>query len=275
MRTRSDPAPFHRPDHVPPSRRFAKMRRPRAVRNAWFTFRYLVGSYRLTYPLMHVLPKPYARVMVQPDMDACIEGLPRSANTFAGWAFMYRNPQVRLAHHMHVPAQADRAVRLGVPCVALVREPLGNLTSLVIAGEGDLSCEVAFRIYIHYFRRLASIRNRLAICTFDEVLDDPSIVAGRLNESFGTTFDATPMSAEDKARIVQGLERNEAAMHARPGHGTVPNLHKEGAKPRIKEDLSRHRLLPVAQAAYAEVVNGIQVPVPKAVIPPARYDGRP
>lgn len=233
------------------------MKRPRAVRNAWFATRYVLGSHNATFPLLRVAPAPYARVMVERWMDACIEGLPRSANTFGGWAFLAQNPDVELAHHVHVPMQAYRSVQLGVPCVVLIREPVGNLTSLVIAGENDLSHELAFRIYIHYFRLIWAIRDEVAICRFDEVLEDPSIIGARLNRRYGTSFNQTPMSAREKQEIVEGLEANEQEMQSRPGHGTVPNPHKEGLKPALRAALSAHRLLPEARRAYEHVEEAI------------------
>jgi hypothetical protein len=242
---------------APRSRRFAQMKRPRSVRNAWFAGRYLLGSHDLTYGLLRYAPAPYARVMVREGMEACIEGLPRSANTFGGWAFLEQNPDVRLAHHMHVPQQALRAVKLGVPCVVLVRRPLGNLTSLVIAGENDLSHELAFRIYIDYYRRVATVRDRIALCSFDEVLADPSVVARRLNEAYGTAFRADPMTEEEKRDVVERLERNEEQMRSRPGHGTVPNPYKEELKPAVRAALERHPLLPRAEAAYRALAAAI------------------
>lgn len=226
------------------------MKRPRAVRNAWFATRYLMGSHALTYPLLRYAPAPYARVMVEQDMDACIDALPRSANTFAGWAFLDQNPDVRLAHHVHLPMQVIRSVRLGVPCSVLIREPLANLTSLVIAGENDLSHDLAYRVYIDYYRRVAAVRETVAVCTFEEVLEDPSVVARRLNESYGTSFRADPMGDDKKQEIVAGLERNEEQMGSRPAHGTVPNAHKENLKPAVREQLARHPLLPRASAIY-------------------------
>jgi hypothetical protein len=244
-------------DRVPVSRRFAQMKRPRWLRNAWFGTRYQLGSHAVTFPLLHFAPAPYARVMVRRGMDACIDGLPRSSNTFAGWAFLDQNPEVDLAHHVHLPMQFRRAVRLGIPTAVLIREPLGNLTSLVIAGENDLSHDLAFRVYLHYYGQAASLRDRIALCTFDEVLDDPSVVARRLNESFGTGFRADPMGEDEKQRIVELLKRNEERMGSRPAHATVPTEYKESLKPIVRSELARHRLLPAAEALYADLTRDL------------------
>jgi hypothetical protein len=191
-------------------------------------------------------------------MDACIEGLPRSANTFGTIAFVARNPTAEIAHHVHLPMQFQRAVDLGVPCVVLIREPVGNLTSLVIAGENDLSHDLAFRVYIHYYRRIAELRDRLSLCDFGEVSSDPSVIARRLNERFGTTFDAEPMGTEEQQGIRSLIEDAQEETHLRPAHGTVPSEFKERLKPALRAELEKHPLLPTARALYDELSSSIQ-----------------
>ena len=242
----------------PFSRRFAQMQRPRWLRNAWFGTRYLLGSHRFTVPLLHLAPAPYSRVMVRPGMEVCIDGLPRSSNTFAGWAFLDQNPDADLAHHVHLPMQFRRAVDLGIPTAVLTREPLGNLTSLVITGENDLSHDIAFRVYLHYHRWARNLRDRLVICTFDEVVEDPSIVARRLNSRFGTSFRADPMDDAGKQRIIDSLEENEQQMGSRPAHATIPTEWKESRKPAVRAELERHELLPAARALYEDLASGAE-----------------
>ncbi len=141
--------------------------------------------------------------------------------------------------------------------MVFIRGPLGNLTSLVIAGENDLSHNLVFRVYVDYYRRVATVRDRVAICAFEEVLADPSIIARRLNERYGTSFNDDPMSEEEKRDVVERLEANEAQMRSRPAHGTVPNPHKQNLQPLVRSELERHRLQPAAEAAYERLADAI------------------
>jgi hypothetical protein len=240
---------------VPRSRRFAQMKRPRWIRNAWFATRQSIGARAGTLPLLRFAPAPYARVMVEADMDICIDGMPRSANTFGGWAFLEQNPDAVLAHHQCLPGQILRSVKLGVPTAALIRDPLPNLTSLVIAAENDLSHDLAYRAWIDYYRRVATVRDKVAICTFEEVLEDPAVIARRVNELYGTDFVCDPMDEAAKQEVVEKLEHNEAMMNSRPGHGTVPNPHKKSLQPEVREKLSNHRLLPAAEKIYTDLTG--------------------
>lgn len=237
--------------------RFAAVR-TRSARNAYFATRYLLACNAVTYPLLRFIPAAYEEAIVTRGMDACIEGLARAANTFGTMAFIERNPWAKVAHHMHVPQQLRRAVGLGVPCVVLIREPLGNLTSLIIAGRHGLSHGLALRVYIHYYRQVSKLRDRLAVCTFDEVLEDPAIIARRLNERFGTTFDATPTDRREREALVGRVARLEEESDAPPTHARVPSAYKESLKPEVREALRRHRLLPAAEEIYGELAASVR-----------------
>src|SRR6266566_5260966 len=69
-----------------------------------------------------------------PHVDIVIEGFPRSANSFAVHAFrVAQDRPVRIAHHLHAPAQVIAAVRARVAAITLIREPEDAVLELVIA----------------------------------------------------------------------------------------------------------------------------------------------
>jgi hypothetical protein len=50
-----------------------------------------------------------------------IEGYPRLGNTFAVVAFLQAQKEdVRIAHHLHAPAQVIRAARWRIPTIVLI-----------------------------------------------------------------------------------------------------------------------------------------------------------
>jgi hypothetical protein len=74
----------------------------------------------------------YEDRLVGQKHDICIDGFPRSANSFAVGAFESVNPTAKVAHHAHVPAQLMRACEVGIPAIALIRDPVDT----VISGHG-------------------------------------------------------------------------------------------------------------------------------------------
>ena len=62
--------------------------------------------------------------------ELVIDGFTRSATTFAVYAFqLAQDRPIRLAHHLHAPAQLIEAARRGIPTMALIREPQGAILS--------------------------------------------------------------------------------------------------------------------------------------------------
>src|SRR4051794_3765889 len=65
--------------------------------------------------------------------EAVIDGFTRSANTFATVAFQWAQPcPVRLAHHLHAPAQVIAGARAGIPVLVPLRHPRQAVISVVI-----------------------------------------------------------------------------------------------------------------------------------------------
>src|SRR5690242_11619114 len=77
----------------------------------------------------HKYPGPSPEV-ISAETELVIDGYTRCATTFAVYAFQLAQPRpVRLAHHLHAPAQLVAAARRGVPALALIREPRGAILS--------------------------------------------------------------------------------------------------------------------------------------------------
>ena len=234
------------------------MRRPRTIRNGWYASRYVLGCHRLTFPLLRFAPAPYVRKTVDADTDACVDGFPRSANTLAVHAFLRLNPGTRLAHHVHLPQQILRAVEMKVPCAVLVRNPLDALTSLSIFAEQELSERLAVWTYVHFHRTMLELRDRVALCAFEEVIADPAVVPRRLNERYGTSFHADPMEPEATRHLIAEIERTHRFERNKPGSFTVPITEKERRKPRVREHIARQPAMAEAETVYRELAAGIR-----------------
>jgi hypothetical protein len=132
-------------------------------------------------------PGPSPEV-IGPDTELVIDGFTRSASTFAVYAFQLAQERpVRVAHHLHAPAQLVEAARRGIPAIALIRDPEGALLSQVIQ-EPDVALPVALLSYSRFYERLMPFRPSLVVGRFDEVTTDMGAVIRRANARFGTSF---------------------------------------------------------------------------------------
>ena len=74
---------------------------------------------------------PASQRLIFSETDVVIEGFPRSANSFALAAFRSVNQGgLRIATHVHSPAQVLYAVENDIPAMVLIREPDEAILSL-------------------------------------------------------------------------------------------------------------------------------------------------
>ena len=132
-------------------------------------------------------PGPSPEV-IGPATELVIDGYTRCASTFAVYALQLAQPvPVRLAHHLHAPAQLVAAARAGVPALAVIREPEEAILSQLVR-EPDVALRDALIAYTRFYRRLLRCRDGMVAADFDEVTTDFGAVTRRVNDRFGTTF---------------------------------------------------------------------------------------
>ncbi len=132
-------------------------------------------------------PGPSPEV-IGPETELVIDGYTRSATTFAVYALQLSQAKpVRLAHHLHAPAQLIEAARRGVPALVLIREPQGAVLSQVVR-EPWLTVSGALIAYSRFYACLVPYRDHFVVGEFEEVTHDFGAVVRRLNARFGTSF---------------------------------------------------------------------------------------
>jgi hypothetical protein len=135
----------------------------------------------------HKYPGPSPQV-VSARTELVIDGYTRCATTFAVYALQLSQPApVRLAHHLHAPAQLIEAARRRLPALALIREPQGAILSQLIREPG-VALPDALVAYSRFYTCLMPYREAFVIGEFKEVTTDFGNVVRRINARFGTTL---------------------------------------------------------------------------------------
>lgn len=229
-------------------------------------------------------PGPSPEV-IGPDTELVIDGYTRSASTFAVYALQLAQERpVRLAHHLHAPAQLIAAAERGVPALLVIREPRGAILSQLVREPG-VAMRDALDAYVRFHECLRPYRVRLVVGEFETVTHDFGSVLARVNERFGmglVEFAHTPQAmAECRAMIGQrgsmspvllGFEsgtvgkdhaRDELrilesrAASGRLREAWLPSTDRQRAKDELADAWLRpglRRLRARAVAAYEEVV---------------------
>lgn len=149
-----------------------------------------LGEYpALYFPIARRLSNPVRdgkAVLVTRESDLVVEGFPGSGNTFAVAALsLSQGGRLRLAHHLHVPAQIKRAVHLGKPVLVVLRPPKDSVSSFLLRAD-LLRSQLRGVVleYIHYHTFLHQRRDHILFADFAEVTHDFGDVVRRLEERF-------------------------------------------------------------------------------------------
>ena len=182
-------------------------------------------------------------LLVTRETDICIEGFPRSANSFAVGAFEHAQSEpIRIAHHTHVPANAMRACEWDIPTLVLIRDPYdaivsGTALSKQIQEEEHGVDTPIQRVPFHFklsswhtfYRSLLPYHNKFLSAALGTVVEDMGTVIDRINERFGTEFDRfehTPETVEE--------------VHSGRGYHAGPSQRRADLKQETQADFDEH-----------------------------------
>jgi hypothetical protein len=144
--------------------------------------------------------------VVTGETEICIEGFPRSGNTFAVIAFQQAQPRtVSIAHHVHAPGSVMIAARMGTPALVLLREPEEAVLSMVIRYP-HLSLRQALRGYRRFYAPLVPYRGRVVVGRFEDVVGDLGALIGEINRRFGTSFREFQPTEVNVSRAMEELD---------------------------------------------------------------------
>jgi hypothetical protein len=216
--------------------------------------------------------------------ELVIDGYFRSANTFSVHAFqMSQEKPVRLAHHLHAPAQLIVAARRKIPVLLLLRKPEGAILSELL--YDNVALPDAFEAYTRFHTSLLPYLDSFVIGEFEQVTHDFGSVIRQVNERFGTSF--TEFKHTDEAarecfelmnyrgtlsEIVYSFESGvishdelrrqlpDLALQPQPEHfrqAWIPSENRARSKPALRErylDPSMARRRARAESVYREVL---------------------
>jgi hypothetical protein len=162
---------------------------PTVFGRAWHLARTWLSAQPAFYlPLARKRYPAPSPAVIGPDTELVVDGYTRSASTHVVYSFqLAQDTPVRLAHHLHAPAQLIVAARRGLPALVLVREPDATALSQA-ARESHVTVGDALFAYARFYERLLPYRDSFVVADFAEVTRDLRPAVRRLNDRFGTSF---------------------------------------------------------------------------------------
>jgi len=162
-----------------------------------------------------------------------MEGFLRSGNTFSAAAFVVSNgPELHVGRHLHGAPHLLRAKRLGIPAVALIREPRGAVLSYLVRRD-TLTPAAALEEYVDFYRTAWRARDAFVVGLFDVVVRDFGAILDAVNTRFGTTFaryEPTPENEAATFSLVEEMNRRECGGALVESHVGRPSTARDAAK---------------------------------------------
>lgn len=220
------------------------------VKDLKFDFKTFVNKRPFLYPVYRIYPK-FRQRLVTKNTDICIEGFPRSGNTFAVHTFKYFNPDAQVAHHIHAPVQFFQAVKLKIPCLIMVRNPLDTIASVVVV-DRSLSIEAALNHYISYYKMLINFKESEYIILADiEIINKMfDQLMSSINKRFNKSFNSVALNMENKAEIANIVKYQNKKANNPKNLVAIPNKKKEKLKDKIKPKVIDNYLYSDAEQLY-------------------------
>ena len=181
---------------------------------------------------------------VRPNTGLVIEGFPRSANTFAVLAFeQAQGTPVRIAHHLHVPAQVQCGVRLRIPTLLLLREPIAAAISLVVR-EPWRSLRGTLREYVLFHQAILRLpRGSFVLGEFERVTTAFGGVIEEVNMRFNRRFSIFDHDESNVARVFESAEALERVDGGVLEHAVArPSNSRTATKKRLLRQIDESRL---------------------------------
>jgi hypothetical protein len=195
------------------------------MRTRWAQHPSYLAYSRLRHPLL----------VARPETELVIEGFPRSANTFSTVAFQFSQPRpVRLAHHLHVPAQITAGARMGTPVLVLVRHPRDCAVSVAIRSP-HVSLRQAVDAHRRFHEAVLPYRDACHVALFEDVVRDFGRVVAGLNARFGTAYELFDHTPENVRRVYALIEERAR----QPAHFRTVEAYLAGVAPLSRLESAR------------------------------------
>lgn len=227
-----------------------------SLQRALFGIKQAAGRRAVPFWLLTRVPGSTRRRTVGARTDLTIEGFPRSGNSFAEHAFRMAQPQpVRLAEHHHKPAHITRSIRLGIPTLVLIREPLGAVSSVLVFYPW-MSPRQALAWYVSFHRHVERVADDIVLADFEEVIGDFAVPIRQVNRRFGTSFVEFDHTPDNERAVFARLDEQNQELGNSHLRVSRPIAERAERKEELAASLE-HPALAQLLAAAQEVYSGL------------------
>lgn len=220
------------------------------IRDQKYRLQARIGRYPDLYYKIYARRYPFSEMAVREETNICIEGFPRSANSYAVAAFKLDNAGVKPGHHLHVPAQILRARKLRKPVIAVIREPLEAVASFLVF-QSSVNADLYLKLYRDFYKALIPYREEIVTADFKTVISDFNSVIVRVNQKYGTAFNEINNLKQRQNEIYKKLDEINRRFFAGSRQKSMfPDKERETVKELARQRVLKSPAFKAAQAIY-------------------------
>lgn len=214
------------------------------------------GNSLVFLPVFRLFKNRYPCYAV-PSANICIEGFPRSGNSFFVAVFQQWNPEAIISHHSHLASSAKYAANQDKPTVVLVREPAEAIASAMAWDGVDsrILPSVGLITYLSFYQSLDKFRQKILFLDFHEAVNKPDTCIEKINQRFGTNFRKIEFTEAEKTRLQHVLAQQDEIEKRSELNSSLPNERKGKLKMTIVPNITSHPLFSRVQALYDEYLD--------------------
>lgn len=224
------------------------------AKNSKYSIGDFLGKNRFLFDYLSPVFRRYRVHKVTPKTDICIEGFPRSANSFLTATFSKYNPQAKCADHLHAPMQIIKASELRIPCIVVIRNPLDAIASTIVV-DRSVSTSIIIKSYIEFYKSIWQVRNDFVVAEFNKTINNPTDIINVVNERFNTDFKMGQMTSVVEEEIFLHLKEVKQKMKLSDTLVAIPTEAKEKIKQEVILELKQNSLLEKAEPIYQKFVS--------------------
>lgn len=201
-------------------------------------------------------PKDY--IVKKGATDICIDGYPRSANSFSVRMFQQANPDAHIAHHTHSIANLQKAIKYNIPVIVLIRDPEQSIVSSVIAHKNNDVDNEVYR-YIDFYTWVYKSIDKMVVSDFEQVINDFNTVIMNVNNQYNESFSLLDDVKEADHQVKDDIEKRydrlgQAEMaHIKP----VPTNERNASKEKFRNTVLMHDGFCEAKKLYENIMQHV------------------
>lgn len=220
----------------------------RLCRNLQYFALRICGNSWFLYRLLRRL-EVFEELIVNADSQICIDGFPRSANTFLTLFLAHWNPDVKAAHHVHLPLQIRMAAKYQVPTIVVIRHPLDAVMSLMTR-EKFLYPWLAILSYTLFYRKIDRYRASFIVADFSTCISEPDKIVELVNMKFKKSFKNGKLTEELQGQLFSRIDQVNQLHSGDETTTSRPSKLRNSGKQEMAAIISRNRFYPGALTTY-------------------------